>query len=89
MAVQRSVQGQSIFGTKHLVDWLQHLEPSVSGGNNFIGISPPHEGFRCDSVVFGDEPVDRRLEVNKGMKDAVFQSAAGQFCKEPLNRIQP
>ena len=41
-----------------LVDRLQHLEPSVSGGDDVIGVGSPYERLGFGDVVLGDETVD-------------------------------
>ena len=33
--------------------------------------------------------VDRRLQVDERMKDTAFEPAAGEFGKEPLDRVEP
>ena len=39
--------------------------------------------------MFVEVAVDRGLEVDQGMKDAAFESAAGEFGKEPFDRVEP
>jgi len=55
------------------------LEPSVSGGDNLIGVGAPHEWPRFGIVVFGDDAVDGGLQIDDGVKHAVLQPAPGQL----------
>ena len=71
------------------MDSLNHLEPSISGGDDFIWISSPHEGFGACLVVFFDEAVDGGLKIDQRMKDAMFEATAGQLGEEALDRVQP
>lgn len=71
------------------MDRLQHLEPSVSGGDDVIGVGAPDKRLGFGDVVFGDEAVDGGLQVDDRMEHAVLESAPRQFGKEPLDRIQP
>ena len=65
------------------------MEPSVSGGDNFVWVGLPDEGFRLVIIVLPDEAVDGGLQIDNGIEHAVFQSSPGQFGKEPLDGIQP
>lgn len=71
------------------MDCLQRLEPSVSGGDDFVGISAPDEWLCLGFVVFGDEAVDGGLKINERMEHAVFQSAARELGEKAFYRVQP
>jgi hypothetical protein len=45
--------------------------PSPDGGDDFIGIGEPFEGFWAGIVIF-EEAIDRGLEVGNGSEDAAF-----------------
>jgi hypothetical protein len=57
---------------------LQRLEPSVSGGDDGVGVGAPDEGLGA-LVVFGEEAVDGGLQVDDGAEHAVFQASPGQL----------
>jgi len=61
------------------------LEPSVSGGDDFVGIGFPDEWLRFLGVVFVDEAVDGGLKIDDGMEDAVLEPAPGEFGEEALD----
>lgn len=71
------------------MDRFQHLEPSVSGGDDVIGVGSPYERLGFGDVVLGDETVDGSLQVDNRMEHAVLEPAPRQFCEEPFDRIQP
>jgi hypothetical protein len=58
---------------------LQHLGPSVSGGDDLVAIGAPGEGPGFGAVVPGDEAIDGGLEIDDGVEDAVLQPASGQL----------
>ena len=60
--------------------------PSTYGGDNFIGVSCPEEGFRLHIVLF-QEAVDRSLEIEDRMEYAPFQSPFCERGEEPLDGI--
>jgi len=62
--------------------------PAFDGGNDVVWVCLPDEGARL-LVMFFDEPVDGRLQVDDGVKDAVLQPSACQFCEEALDGVQP
>ena len=70
------------------MDWLQRLEPSISGGNDRIWIGAPDERF-WGLVVLFDEAVDRGLQVDNGAKDAIFEPASGELGEEAFDGVQP
>ena len=39
--------------------------------------------------MFVQIPVDRRLEVDQRMKDAAFETAAGELGEKALDRVEP
>src|SRR6266853_906108 len=56
--------------------------PSTYGGDNFIGVGGPDEGFRLHIVLF-QEAVDRSLEIEDRMEHAPFQSPFRERAKNP------
>jgi hypothetical protein len=40
------------------------LEPTVSGGDDIVGVGAPEEWLGLGCVVFGDEAVDGGLQVD-------------------------
>jgi hypothetical protein len=65
------------------------LEPSISGGDDGVGIGFPDEGFWVVGVVFADEAIDRGLQVDDGMKDAALEPASREFGEEALDGVKP
>ena len=65
------------------------MEPSVSGGDDVIGVGFPDEGFWVGGIVFADEAVDGGLQVDEGMEDAMLEPAPGEFGEEALDGIEP
>lgn len=39
--------------------------------------------------MFADKAIDGGLQIDDGMKDAIFQTPAGQLGKEALDGIEP
>ena len=70
------------------VDRIQQLVAAAGGSDDAIGVGGPGEGFWA-VVVFGRISVDRRLQADERIKDAAFEPAAGEFGKEPLDRVEP
>ena len=62
--------------------------PSFDGGDNFVWIGDPFEGFGM-GVVIVEETIDRGLEVGDGSENAVFQAAFDEGCEETLNGVEP
>ena len=62
--------------------------PSAYGGDNFIGVGGPDEGFRLHIVLF-QEAVDRSLQIEDRVEYAPFQSPFGERGEEPLDGVQP
>ena len=65
------------------------MEPSVSGGDDVIGIGFPDEWPRVRGIVFPDEAVDGGLEVDDGVEDAVLEPASRELGEEALDGIEP
>lgn len=59
-----------------LVDRIQHLMPTSDGGDDFIGIGGPSEGFGV-SVVLIEEAIDGGLQIGDGAEDAALEPAFG------------
>ena len=57
------------------------------GGDDFVGISGPGEGFGHLVGVL-DEAVDGGLKIDDGSEDAALQSSSGQFGEEALDRVE-
>jgi hypothetical protein len=55
--------------------------PSFDGGDNFVWIGDPFEGFGMGVVI------DRGLEVGDGSEDSAFEAAFGEGCEETLNGV--
>ena len=72
-----------------LVACPNHLEPSLSGGDQPVRAGRPFERLRLLPVVKLDEAVDRRLEILEGIMDAAPETAAGQLPEEALDRVHP
>lgn len=62
--------------------------PAPDGGDNFVRVGFPYERFGV-AIMFADEAIDGGLQIDDGMKDAIFQTPAGQLCKEALDGIEP
>jgi hypothetical protein len=64
------------------------LVPTSDGGNDFVGISGPHEGF---GVIVGlsEKAVDGGLQIDDRSEDAAFEVASGQLGEEALDGIEP
>ena len=64
------------------------MVPTFDGGDDFVGIGGPHEGFGV-IVGFLQEAVDGGLEIDNRAEDAAFEAAVGQLSEEALDRIEP
>ena len=71
-----------------LVDRIQRLSPSVDGGDDFVGIGGPFEGFGVIVGLF-DVAVDGGLKLDEGTEHAAFQPASCQFGEEAFNGVEP
>ena len=65
------------------------MEPTVSSGDDVIGVGFPDEGPGVVGVVFPDEAVDGGLQVDDGMEDAVLEPAPRKFSEEALDGVEP
>ena len=72
-----------------LVACPNHLEPSLSGGDQPVRAGRPFERLRLLPVVKLDELLDRRLEILEGIVDAAPETAVGQLPEEALDRVHP
>jgi len=64
------------------------LEPSVSGGDDGVGVGAPDEGLWA-LVVFDEEAVDGDLQVDDGPEHAVPEASPGELGEEALDGVQP
>src|SRR5271155_2627331 len=62
--------------------------PASDGGDDFVGIGDPLEGFGM-GVVIVEEAVDGGLQVGHGSEDAAFEAAFGEDCEEALDGVEP
>ena len=62
--------------------------PASDGGDDFVGIGDPLEGFGM-GVVIVEEAIDRGLKVGHGSEDAAFEAAFGEDCEEALDGVEP
>lgn len=51
----------------YLVEWLQGLEPSVSGGDDVVWLGLIGERLG----ILGEAPIDGRLKIDDRMEDAI------------------
>jgi hypothetical protein len=71
-----------------LVERIQSLVPAPDGGDDFVGVFGPAEGFRV-FVCLNEEAVDGRLQRDEGMEHAALQAALGQRGEEALDSVDP
>ena len=62
--------------------------PTFDGGDDFVGIGGPGEGFGS-LIVLGNVAVDGGLEVDGGMEDAAFEATLRQLGEEALDGVEP
>ena len=62
--------------------------PAFCCSDDLLGIGYPGEWFGLLIVHF-DERFDGGLQIDERMKHTVFYAPPGEFCKEPLNSIEP
>ena len=62
--------------------------PASDGGDDFVGIGGPYEGFGL-GVVLGDEAVDGCLKVDDRSEDTSLQPPLGELGEEALDGVQP
>jgi hypothetical protein len=65
------------------------LEPTVSGGDDIVGVCSPDEGFCVVDIVFGDEAVDGGLQVDQTPEYAMLEPPPGQLGEEAFDGVQP
>ena len=70
------------------MDRIQHLVATPDGGDDFVGVGGPGEGFWV-VVGFPQEAVDGGLEVDHRAEYATFEGSPGQLGKEALDGIEP
>ena len=58
------------------MDSLQHLLPTLDGGEDAFGVGGPDEGFAI-GVGLGHEAVDRELQFDDGLEDAALEPLFG------------
>ena len=62
--------------------------PTSGSCDDGLGIGSPDEGLRL-LVVDVDEAVDRLLQVDERMEDAMLEPSSGELGEEALDGIQP
>lgn len=65
------------------------MEPTVTSGDDFVGVRSPDEGLWIAGIVFSYEAIDGGLEVDERMEDAVLDPPPRQLCEEALDGIEP
>src|SRR5262249_28106823 len=71
-----------------LVDRIQHLEPSLHGGDDFHWALGPVE-WPWVAVVFGEEAIDGGLQFDDGSEHAALETSLGQGGEEALDSVEP
>jgi hypothetical protein len=71
--------------THVLVDRIQHLVPSFSGGDDLIGMLGPSERPRV-GVGLGEEAGDGRLKFD-GSEDATLRRRLASLAKKPSTAL--
>jgi hypothetical protein len=61
------------------------LVPTGSGGDDFIGIGGPDEGF-WGLVVIDQEAIDGGLEIDDALEDAALQAPLGEVGEESVEK---
>lgn len=59
------------------MDCIQHLMPTIGGGDDFVWIGGPDEGFWL-LVEVGDEAIDGALEIDDALEDAALEAPLGE-----------
>ena len=62
--------------------------PALDGSDDFVGIRFPDERAWF-LIMFHDEAVDGGLQVDDGVKHAVFEASPGWLCEEAPDGIEP
>jgi len=65
------------------------LEPSVSGGDDVVGVGASDEWFGFGLIVLVDETIDSGLQVDDGSEDTMLEAALCQLSEEAFDRVQP
>ena len=60
--------------------------PSFDGGDNFVWIGDPSEGFGM-GVVIVEEAIDRGLEVGDGSEDSRLRRRLARVAKKPSTAL--
>ena len=63
--------------TLDLLDWPQHLEPSVSCGDNFVRVGSLDKWFGVVDVVLCDEVVNSGLQIDQAPEDPTLEPSSG------------
>ena len=64
------------------------MVPPFDGGDDFVWVLGPSEGFRV-IVGFDEKAVDRRLKLDDGSEHAAFEAPLGQFGEEAFDCVEP
>ena len=67
---------------------FQRLVPAMDSGDDFVRIGFPDERFGI-TILVADGAIDGGLQIDDGMKAAIFQTPAGQLGKGALDGIEP
>src|SRR5882724_3733285 len=62
--------------------------PTCCGGEDFVRIGGPDEGFRL-LIVADEEAVDGGLEIDDALEDAALEAALGQDGEEAFDGVEP
>ena len=62
--------------------------PGPDGGDDFVGIGGPCEGFGL-LIVLIEEAIDRGLQVGDGAEDAALEPSLGEDREEALDSVEP
>jgi hypothetical protein len=65
------------------------LNPSVSCGDDVIGIGFPDERLWGVCIVSTNEAVDGGLKIDDGMEDATLEPLPGEFGEGAVDGIEP
>jgi hypothetical protein len=66
---------------------LVEVKINGDGGDDFVGIGGPYEGFGV-IVGFPEEAVDGAPEIVDRAEHATLEAASGQFGEEALDRVE-
>ena len=62
--------------------------PASGGGDDYVGIGGPFEGFGLCIVVI-EEAIDGGLKVGHRVEDAAFEPSLGEGCEETFDGVEP